>query len=138
MVAIITDGHKLWIIRIFKTVPDLHLDWNNCRNNRSHILHFDPNESSFYLRIYNEFDQGCQVRPRHPDWNLQTLPLSWNRFFLRLLKIRVADWLRRSENLPISVKSEKLSCGLSLSHVNSQESAWMTSRMAICGASQLK
>ena len=83
--TIITDEHD-HIVKSFKTVPDLHLDWNNYRNNQLRILHFVQDESSFYLLIYNEFDPGCQVQPRHPDWNLQTLPLSWNRFFLRLLK----------------------------------------------------
>ena len=83
--TIITDEHD-HIVKSFKTVPDLHLDWNNYRNNRLRILHFVQDESSFYLLIYNEFDPGCQVQPRHPDWNLQTLPLSWNRFSLRLLK----------------------------------------------------
>ena len=80
--TIITDEHD----QIVKTVPDLHLDWNNYRNNQLRILHFVQDESSFYLLIYNEFDPGCQVQPRHPDWNLQTLPLSWNQFSLRLLK----------------------------------------------------
>ena len=59
---------------------------NSYRSNPCDSLLAVPNEFSFYLLIYNEFDPGCQVQPRHPDWNLQTLPLSWNRFSLRLLK----------------------------------------------------
>ena len=81
-------GHRMNFESI-RTVPDLHPDWNNCRNNLLRILHSVQDEFSFYLLIYNEFDQGYPVRPIHPDWNLQTLPPLWNQFCLRLLKFGI-------------------------------------------------